>query len=312
MSTEVPSVLRPSYLYVPTSSDRMLGKSLSSPSDVIIYDLEDGVPPLPADKSNARERLKDFLGGRNFLDPRRIAVRINDITTPYFQDDIAQIASSPAVQTLVLPKIHSPQDLHHVSREIYLASQKTPRQVPLNIVSSVESARASFNLGGIAGWKSEYGMEGGRLTALLFAAEDYCADTSIIRSPTRQELLYTRSQIVIVAKAFGLDAIDMVCVNYKDFDILRDECHEGRRLGFTGKQAIHPAQVEIIQSAFAPTSEEILRAAKIIHGLELAHSQAKGAVGLEGEMIDAPMLKQAEHTIKIARAAGLHIPVIAA
>jgi len=169
-----------------------------------------------------------------------------------------------------------------------------------------------WNLGTIAQWKSDHGPElGGRLSALLFAAEDFCADTAIIRSPSRRELLYARSQIVIVAKAFGLDAIDMVCVNYKDNEYLKEECLDGRQLGFTGKQAIHPSQIDIIQTTFVPTSGEILRAAKILRAMERAHAAERGAVGLEGEMIDAPMLKQAEKTIKIAKAAGLEVPHIA-
>ncbi|KAF8073632.1 Pyruvate/Phosphoenolpyruvate kinase-like domain-containing protein [Lyophyllum atratum] len=319
MSTEarLATSLRRSYLYVPSSSERMLEKSLSSTSDMIIYDLEDSISPSPADKKNARNRLTHFLAVVNhpqqkgLPDPRRVAVRVNDISTSFFLEDMAVIASSPAVETLVLPKIHSAEDLDTVSRAVYNAYKTTPRDSILNIVPSIESARASLNLGGIAGWKSQHGSGyGGHLSALLFAAEDYCADTSIIRTPSRRELLFTRSQIVIAAKAFGLEAIDMVCVNYKDLGYLKDECLDGRQLGFTGKQAIHPAQVEIIQSTFVPTAQEILRAAKILHGLQAAHASAKGAMGLEGEMIDAPMLKQAEKTIELAKAAGLEIPLI--
>ncbi|KAG5729418.1 hypothetical protein E4T56_gene2394 [Termitomyces sp. T112] len=302
--------LRRSYLYVP-SSERMLEKSLLTTSDMIIYDLEDSISPSPTDKKDARIRLFHFLSGTRLPDHRRIAVRVNDISTPFFHEDINNVISSGVVSTLVLPKIHSAKDLHYVSFAVSEASKKTPLKNPLNIVPSIESARAMYNLGEIATWKSDYGTaSGGRITALLFAAEDYCADTSIIRTPSRRELLFTRSQIAIWAKAFGLEAIDMVCVNYKDLDYLRDECTDGRQLGFTGKQAIHPTQVDIIQSTFVPTSREILRAAKILHGMQAAHAAAKGAIGLEGEMVDAPMLKQAENTIRIAKAAGLEIPMI--
>jgi len=309
VSTDVS--LRRSYLYVPASSDRMLEKSLTTKSDMIIYDLEDSVSPSPSDKASARNRLQKFLTHANLPDPERIAVRINDINTSFFQQDISQILRCPNVQTLVLPKIHSVQDLHHISRELYTTSRTFPHHTPMRLVTSIESAKSLWNLGSIAGWKSEYGSDlGGTLSALLFAAEDYCVDTSIIRSPSRRELLYTRSQIVIAAKAFGLDAIDMVCVNYKDLAYLKNECQDGRQLGFDGKQAIHPTQVEVIQSTFVPTSEEMLRAAKIIHQMEMAHASQKGAVGLEGEMIDAPMLKQALKTVRIAKAAGLRIPQV--
>ncbi|KIM66771.1 hypothetical protein SCLCIDRAFT_109412 [Scleroderma citrinum Foug A] len=311
------ALLRRSYLYVPASSDRMLAKSMSlqAPPDVFIYDLEDSVPPSPHDKINARRRLCHFLGHlpRDILHPERVAVRVNDVNTAFFESDVSEVLESPSVGVLVLPKINSVQDLHYVSRVIHRSSTSSS---PLRIIASVESARSVWNLREIAEWKSQSGAEhGGKLAALLFAAEDYCADTSVMRSPSRQELLYVRSQIVIAAKASGLDAIDMVCVNYKDPGCLHEECEDGRRLGFNGKQVIHPTQVETVNATFVPTAQEILRAAKILHQMNKAHTSEKGAFGLEmdgggKEMIDAPMLKQAENTIRLARAAGMEVPEV--
>ncbi|KAI0311714.1 citrate lyase beta subunit, partial [Amylostereum chailletii] len=310
------TILRRSYLYVPCSSERMLQKSPSTKSDVIIYDLEDSVAPSEKDKTEARERLANFLTRTpqtELPDATRIAVRLNATDTPFFERDIAQVTRLPSVRTLILPKVHSVDDLHIVSRAIN-ASGRSHRE-PIHLIASVESARSLWGIGDIASWKDEAGDNNTSLTALLFAAEDYCADTSIIRTTSRQELLYTRSRIVVAAKAFGLEAIDMVCVNYKDPDYLKDECEDGRRLGFTGKQAIHPVQVKTIQSTFGPTEKEILRAAKILHQMAEAHAMRRGAVGLDTgdgkdgkEMIDAPMLKQAENTIRLAHAAGLHVP----
>jgi len=171
--------LRRSYLYVPTSSDRMLEKSLTTNSDVIIYDLEDSVPPGSNDKDRARQRLKDFLGSRSSAElphPDRIAVRLNDISTPFFKNDLTQALRIPSVRTLILPKIHSVSDLHHVSREIYNSfrseSARSAMRPPLHIVASMESARGLWGIGDIASWKSEYGPLGGKLSALLFASED--------------------------------------------------------------------------------------------------------------------------------------------
>ncbi|KAH9980198.1 citrate lyase beta subunit [Lactifluus volemus] len=302
--------LRRSYLYVPASSDRMLQKSLVTHSDIIIYDLEDSVAPSEEDKNDARERLTEFLT-KSIEDERlhssRIAVRINSTHTPFFERDIVSILTIPSVRTLVLPKVHSVEDLEIVTdaMEAFGRAKET-----INLVASIESAFSVHNVGAIAAWKSMYGPEkGGELRALLFAAEDFCADTSIIRTPSHQELLYPRSKVAVTAKAFGLEAIDMVCINYNDSEHLRNECADGRRLGFSGKQAIHPSQVGIIQSTFVPTEQEIQRAAKIVHKMTQAHATQKGAIGLElgdekgsKEMIDAPMLKQ------MARAAGLPIP----
>jgi len=308
--------LRRSYLYVPASSERMLQKSLVTPSDVIIYDLEDSVAPSEEGKTLARERLTEFLtktSADELPHPSRIAVRVNSTHTPFFERDMVSILTIPSVRTLVLPKVHSVEDLEAVTdaMEAFGRSQGT-----IHLVASIESAQALHNIGGIAAWRSVYGPEkGGELRALLFAAEDYCADTSVIRTASRLELLYPRSHLSVAAKAFGLEAIDMVCVNYKDLNYLRDECADGRRLGFSGKQAIHPSQVDVIQSTFVPTEQEILRAAKIVHQMAQAHAAQKGAIGLDisddkggKEMVDAPMLKQAEKTIHMARVAGLPIP----
>jgi len=305
-----PANLRRSYLYVPASSDRMLEKSITTGSDVIIYDLEDSVSPVPLDKANARSRLKKFLGDQQQrLKSINVAVRVNDITTPYFYDDISQIVSQSSVQTLILPKIHSHQDLDYVSDAISSSSRDFSQRPKLQIIPSIESARGIWNLGSIAEWKSNHNPQvGGELSAILFAAEDYCADTSIIRTSSRRELLFTRSQIAIAAKAFGLDSIDMVCVQYQNLETLQDECIDGRQLGFTGKRAIHPAQVEVINSTFVPTREEIVRAFRILKEMQRAHEAEIGAIGLDGQMIDAPMIKQAQNIISLAKAAGLEIP----
>ncbi|KAJ3491122.1 hypothetical protein NLI96_g953 [Meripilus lineatus] len=296
----------------------MLEKSLSTNSDVIIFDLEDSVPPAPASKQAARDRLEGFLRERSqLLQPERVAIRLNRHGTPFFSEDISLALRYPQIRTLVLPKIHSQGDLDEVSQFVNLHWKSNSRAdtAPLDIVASVESAKAMFNLGAISSWTSECGLYGGRLSALLFAAEDYCADTGIIRTPSRRELLYTRSKVAITAKAFGLQAIDMVDFNIVSNASTSHTFHERRELGFTGKQAIHPAQVDTIHSTFVPTEKEILRAARILHNMEKAHASNRGAIGLslEGggqEMIDAPMIKQAGNVIRIAKQAGLTIPDI--
>ncbi|KAH7345329.1 citrate lyase beta subunit [Rhizoctonia solani] len=306
--THSQSKLQRSLLYVPSSNDRMLEKSLSSSSDAIIYDLEDSV--APNEKERARTTLLGFLQRQSLDWASRTFVRLNAIDTPQFVGDITTVLKWPHLQGIVMPKIHSAEYLDKVASYVLKV-----RSRPLSIIASIESARGLWDSGHIAGWKAGQGS-GNKVTvsSLLFAAEDYCADTHIIRTKTRQELLYPRSQMATAAKAFGIQCIDMVCVNYQDHSILREECEEGRRLGYDGKQAIHPNQVEIIQSTFVPTEKELVRAAKIVSQMARSHESATGAFGLDAsgsgdvEMIDAPMLKQAEATIAKAKAAGLKIP----
>jgi citrate lyase subunit beta-like protein len=179
-----------------------------------------------------------------------------------------------SIRTFVVPKVNTVTQLDYVSREIFSAFQSSPALVdessgPLQLVASIESAKSLWNLDKICNWKSEYGdMLGGKLGALLVCFSTVschslasllvslrpkiaslfflllstsvyfsldCADTAIIRTPSRRELLYPRCQMATAAKAFGLKSIDMVCVNYKDMDYLKEECEDGRKLGFDGK-----------------------------------------------------------------------------
>ncbi|KIO31355.1 hypothetical protein M407DRAFT_19732 [Tulasnella calospora MUT 4182] len=286
----------------------MLEKSTSMRSDTIIYDFEDAV--APSQKVSARTVLSKFLEALPGGSTPEIAVRVNPTVSPLFVEDISSVVAMPQVQTIVLPKVHERLDLELLDQVLRGAGRT------FSIIASIESAQAIWNIGEIAGWRSSTGSA--FVSGLLFAAEDYCADTSIIRTRSRTELLYARSHLVNAAKSFGLHAIDMVCVNYKDPDYLREECEDGRRLGFDGKQAIHPNQVQVIQETFVPSEREILRATRIIAKMDEAYAQNKGAFGLddtngassasETEMIDEPMVKQARKTLERARHAGLVIP----
>ncbi|KAH8080541.1 Pyruvate/Phosphoenolpyruvate kinase-like domain-containing protein [Filobasidium floriforme] len=326
LNTSSPQIPVGSLLYVPASSDKFLQKSLGSDSSTIVYDLEDSVHETA--KDSARERLSKFLQDLPQNLPNRplngtsVAVRPNNpwtgseagaVTSESFYEDpgnysgggpldLAEIwghAKEPGGRTLpmmLMPKVESAGMLDALGN----LSSNRGRKIPL--IASIESPGALMRLGEIAAWRGQ-NLE---LVGLLFAAEDFCASSGIIRTRSRMELLHARSSVVIAAKAYGLSAIDMVCVDYKDMCILREESEEGRRLGFTAKQAIHPSQVETILNAYAPSAKDIARAQQI---LDIMSSSKRGAEGLKSEdgreeMIDRPMVLQAERTIREATAAG--------
>ncbi len=140
---------------------------------------------------------------------------------------------------------------------------------------------------------------------MTVAAEDYCADTNVLRTPSRLELLYARQSVVVAAVAHGIQAIDLVCVDYKNGKVLEEECVEGRQFGFTGKQAIHPSQIEMIHKVFSPSKLEIEKASRVLEGYK-AHSElGKGAFSLDGKMIDMPVVKAAQKMLDRARFCGL-------
>ncbi|GHJ87451.1 hypothetical protein NliqN6_3853 [Naganishia liquefaciens] len=332
-STKPKDIPRGSLLYVPASSPKFLRSSLSSTSQTITYDLEDSVHASA--KASARESLIEWLAhmpaqgiqgkGLNGLsiavrpnspflalegehepesakDQRRETVRekaeagrdgenvgLRDVMHVWGSDGARRI-NEGAGPMMLLPKVDHPSMLTEIDHMIVSMHGRHPHpKTPL--IASIESPESLMNIGSIAGWRGR-GVE---LVGLTFAAEDFCASSHILRSPSRMELLYARSNIVTAARTFGLAAIDMVCVDYKDLAILQEEAEEGRRLGFDGKQAIHPSQVETIRKAFAPSEAEVYRAALILYKMANSTRGAEGIKGKDGkeEMIDKPMILQA-------------------
>ncbi|GAA5822491.1 hypothetical protein JCM11251_006356 [Rhodosporidiobolus azoricus] len=233
-------------------------------------------------------------------------VRINSSKLGF--DDLEAVLKSPSLDGLVLPKVHTASDLAAVDSFISQYGLEGHRD-KLKIVASIESPLGLLNMREICGVTR-------RLGTLLFAAEDYCASSSILRTPSLLELTYARQSLVAHARAFGLNAIDLVCVHYKGdeaLEVLRRESRQGREWGFGGKQCIHPGQVREVQKAFAPSEEEIDRARRIFAQYAQAKGSGAGAYGLEEKggggtvMIDAPMLLQAEGILAQARSAGLSV-----
>ncbi|PWN38218.1 beta subunit of citrate lyase, partial [Meira miltonrushii] len=316
--SEQTNFARRSMLYVPGSSDKMIKKSQNSEADCIIFDLEDSVAQHR--KGAARESVFHGLNAAPRPGPE-LAVRINppsgDLNLA--SDDLDVILPSTALNTIVVPKVESIDDVIFIMEKIQYHRSSAPKNhfKKISLVLSIESANSLLQMQNII---EAFELEQEdrdmydqvEIGALLFASEDYCASTGIIRSKSRKELHFPRAHMATIAKAYDLQAIDMVCIDYKDLEYLQEEAQEGRSFGFDGKQAIHPAQVETIQKFFTPGEKEVERAAKIKFAYEQSVEDDKGAVGfVEGEsmiMIDAPMLKQADAVLAKARAAGLTIP----
>ncbi len=139
---------------------------------------------------------------------------------------------------------------------------------------------------------------------LIFGAEDFAHDIGAIRTVEAVEMLTARSLLVMHAAAFGLQAIDMVTVDFHDLERVRREARRGAELGYTGKQIIHPAQVEPVQDAFTPSAEEIERARALLAAFEQHQRRGAGAFAVDGQMVDKPVIRQAENLLARARAAG--------
>ncbi|GAA5974510.1 hypothetical protein JCM11641_002065 [Rhodosporidiobolus odoratus] len=220
-------------------------------------------------------------------------------------DDLETILKSRNLDGLVLPKVDSLEHLREVEDFIDRFANEGIKG-KLRLVVSIESPQGLMKMREILS-RSE------RVGALMFAAEDYCASSRLLRSPSRTEMLFARQSLVAYARAHGIGAIDLVCVQYKGEEamrVLEEESREGRAWGFSGKQVIHPSQVETVQRTFSPSLAEIERALRILEEYEAARAKGAGAYGLKEDdggtvMIDAPMLLQAESILAQARSAGL-------
>lgn len=289
-----------SWLFVPGDSERKLQKSLDAGADALILDLEDAV--APQNKGAARERVTAFLKGPAAGARCTIFVRINPWGTDDASSDIeAVMPAAPA--GIVQPKTESAQDvlalhgaLNVMEKEHGIARGST---AILPIVT--ETPRAVFNLG-------SYSVNVPRLVGLTWGAEDLGA---AIGASARQDAAgewlapyeMVRSLTLFAAHGAGVEAIDTLHADFRDLDGLRDHAARARRLGFTGKLAIHPAQIGPIHDAFTPGTDEVDHANAVVEAF--AAAPGAGAVSLNGRMLDRPHLVGAEKTLRLARRAGL-------
>ncbi|KAJ4252481.1 hypothetical protein NW762_011082 [Fusarium torreyae] len=185
-------------------------------------------------------------------------------------------------------------------------SEETALSRPIHVIGLIESAMGLANVLDICRAGQSLGLAG-----LGFAAEDFMASVGLSKLPDRREVLLARSTIVNACRAYNLPSIiDMVSVNVSQNTsdmTLEEESREGRSLGFTGKQAIHPSQVEAIQRAFGPSDKEVRWAAQIYVGDIESQKTGKGAWKLDGRMIDAPVVKSATALLDKARACGMDV-----
>ncbi|KAK1981983.1 HpcH/HpaI aldolase/citrate lyase family protein [Colletotrichum cereale] len=307
MAARSSSIVRRALLYVPSSSEKMLTKSLGLKSDNVTYDLEDSV--TPSLKSQARGQLRSFLEKNNSRPPSisELAVRINAVETKFALDDLTALGSLPNIDAIVVPKVNSAADLTYVTdvlRHVAPDRHVTTSRNPIKLIALVESARSIMNL-------SEICKASPYLSGLIFAAEDFALDLSLTRTPSLTEFLYARSAIVTAAKAAGLpSAIDLVCTSFRGDEGLKrleEESLGGKSMGFNGKQCIHPSQVALVQKLFAPGENEVEWAVRVAIADEKASKAGRGAWTLDGMMIDAPVTGKANAIIAKAERCDIDV-----
>ncbi len=284
---------RRALLYMPGDDWKKITKSVTLGVDSICMDMEDGVAVNK--KAEARAVIAKALQEVNFGKSEKLA-RINSIGSGWEKEDIETVLPFHP-DGIVIPKLEELKQIQWASEVIEAAELK--HGWPMNsirILVVVETAKGILNLKEIASHP--------RLDAIIFGGEDFAASVGATRTKEAIELLYAREAVVTACAAFGLQAIDIVAIDFKDLEALRAESEFGARLGFSGKQIIHPAQVETVQSAFTPNDEAIAYARRVVETFEASQKEGRGAYALDGKMIDMPLVKSAQKVLERAKAAG--------
>ncbi len=284
---------RRALLYMPGDDWKKITKSITLGVDCICIDMEDGV--AISRKAEARATIAKALQELDFGRSEKLA-RINSVGSGWEKDDIQSVLPYHP-DGIVIPKVESPDQIRWGSEIIEAAELKYGWPInSVRMLVGVETAKGVLNLKEIASHP--------RLDAIIFGGEDYAASIGATRTAEATELLYAREAVVTACAAYDLQAIDIVTIDFKNLDFVRAEAEFGARLGYSGKQVIHPAQVEPVQTAFTPSDEAIVHARRVVDAFEASQKEGKGAFALDGKMIDMPLLRNAQKVLKRAKAAG--------
>jgi citrate lyase subunit beta/citryl-CoA lyase len=280
--------LRRSRLYLPGNEPKfMINAGLHKP-DGVILDLEDAV--APSEKDAARVLVRNALCTLDFFGAERM-VRINQGALGL--DDLEWIVPF-GVELILIPKVEEADQVRNIAGKIR-SLQPSGAQSDIQLMPIIESAKGGINAYSIATATPE-------VAALAIGLEDYTADIGVERTVAGRESFWLRSQVVNAAKAAGVQAIDTVYSDVSDMAGLRVSALESKSLGFEGRGCIHPRQIPVVHEAFAPTSEELAKAERVVAAFKEAESKGLGVVSLGSKMIDPPVVKRA---LKIVAQASL-------
>jgi citrate lyase beta subunit len=291
--------IRRALLFMPGDDRHKIEKGAALNMDAIIMDLEDGV--ALNNKSAARATVAAALREVDFGRSEKL-IRINPASTEFYIDDIeATIHAHP--DGYVVPKVEYARQVQEISARIHAAEHKHGWQEgSIALLAIIETAMGVVNTREIA-------SSDPRLSALIFGAEDLASSIGATRTPDGWEVFYARSKVVMHAKAFGMQALDtpFVSLAEADHNNLIAETEQALYMGYDGKLAIHPKQVEIIQRVFTPTAEQIAQAKRLIEAHAAHQHDGTGVFAFEGRMVDMPMVRAAQRVLARARAAGIAV-----
>jgi citrate lyase subunit beta / citryl-CoA lyase len=282
---------RRSPLFMPGSNARALEKARNLPADVIILDLEDSVAPDA--KGLARDQIAQAIAAKGF-GKREVWVRTNSLDSAWWVDDSA-MAGQAKPDGILVPKVSSVEDLQAIGDRL-VAIHADPS---IKVWAMIETARAVLDADKLAGASRDPKT---RLAGFVFGPNDIARETRILMRPGRAAMIPMMTHCILATRAYGLEIFDGPYSDFSNVDGFGQECTQGRDLGFDGKTLIHPGQVEACNAIFTPPDEEIAQARKIIAAFEQPENAARGAIRLDGQMVERLHAEMARRTIAIADA----------
>lgn len=291
--------IRRALLFMPGDSRHKIEKGAGMNVDSIIMDLEDAI--ALSRKEEARQSVAAALREVNFGRSERL-VRTNQVIPGWIHTRDIEVTIDGKPDGYVLPKIESAAQIHEVSRLLAAAEVRRGWELgSIKLLAIIETGRGIVNL-------KEIVESDPRLEALIFGAEDLAGDIGATRTAEGYEVFYARSAVVTHARAYGKQAIDTVFIDLRaPDDALVAETEKVAGMGYTGKLAIHPRQVEPIQQVFTPKLDDILAAQRLVSAFEAQQGQGVGVFEYEGKMIDMPMIRAARLVLKQAEACGIAV-----
>ena len=286
-----------SLLFIPGNKDNMLAKAADISPDVLVPDMEDSVPD--AEKPAARTLIADWLE-RLATHDALLMPRVNALGTEWFEHDVEAVAA-PGVWGISVGKVETANDVDDISAAISKAERAAGlADGQLKLIPWIESALAVENSFAIC-TASE------RIAAVAYGGEDYAHDMGIERFDDESNTIYARSAICNAARAAGVLALDTPFFAFRDDAGLADNCASSKRLGFKGRFAIHPAQIQTINQCYSPSEAELDWARRVCDAFAEAERNGRGSTSLDGCVIDVPVVKRARALLAMTATPGKRV-----
>jgi citrate lyase subunit beta/citryl-CoA lyase len=282
---------RRSLLFMPGSNARALEKARNLPADGLILDLEDSVAPDA--KAVARDGIAAAIAAKGF-GKREILIRTNGLDSPWWADDVA-MAAKASPDGILVPKVSSVADLNAIAARLSEVNAASS----IRVWAMIETARAVLRVEELAAASKEPET---RLAGFVFGPNDISRETRIRMQPGRAAMIPMITHCIVATRAYGLEILDGPYSDFSNVDGFAAECAQGRDLGFDGKTLIHPGQIEACNAIFTPPAEEVAEARKIIAAFEIPENASRGAIQIEGRMVERLHADMARRTIAIADA----------